>query len=515
MGLTGRPRVEVDVNVLTPSKATQLVGVAAVIGETERGEIGKTYLIRNWQEFEKYLGGFPENWKDYFATDFPVLCYRALNQGSPLLVTRAEHYTDPTDNTTGASTKGTVTLAGVAFTARSVGDFTSLIKVSTAANGVATQFDILVQISGMKDFEYRNMPSVVTQTLADKFNSLSPEVKIAAGTIVLPASPTPVSGALAGGNYEASAIVDADYVGDSEAGTGIHALLNETNFVRISVPHKASNAIDVALQAVCNTEMPTYRAILRTPTGISGNVAKDYRKCEGSYSTGTKLNNHLCSMYYGELQTIVHPVTKQNVNISAIGDILGLKAKRDNNLGQWFSSSGSKFPITDATGVYYNLAANSKKSEWDDLSDAGVNAVVNDPDFGVVPFDNRTLQMTEDLLSNENVSELIVHMTRTIIALAKPSQFEPNDVQEWNAIWRRVNPFLQSLVTGRAIRPNYLYEGDQNVDKIEDAVYNDLTDVDNGEYSFRITFAPIVALKYISITFNVVSTEVSATLEVL
>jgi hypothetical protein len=508
MKYEGRPRTEVEVNDLSVIFKGGVKGIVAVAGETERGEFDISRLITTWTMFRKYYGDLGENWNTPNATIFPLLCKRIIDAGGAIRVARMQHYADPSDNTSGTAVKGTLTLADIVFTAKTAGDFACKVAIDPAADGTAGEYDIAVTLSGFPelDFTYPNMPEVITQVLADKFNAMSEYVGIAPGTIVLTVAGTGESGDLAGGAYDTSAIVDTDYIGDKYASTGIYVFDEFEDFNRIAIPHRSSPAVDLELSAYVTNRRNTVRAILKAPAEITGYGAVDYRKGEGVYSH-TPVDNHLCSMVFGDIK-LKHPLTGADMNVPAIADALGLKAKRDNLVGEWFASAGQAYPIPDALGVYYNLGTSARADEYDEVSNAGINSVINHKDFGVVPYDNRTLQKKATLLSHENVSELIVHMVRTIKPLAESVTFQPNDVETWRAVYRRVTPFMDTLVEGRAIWDDYLYQGDQDADTIDDAIINSPEDIDAGGYKFKIAFKPKVALKYINIVFNITNSGV-------
>jgi hypothetical protein len=53
-----------------------------------------------------------------------------------------------------------------------------------------------------------------------------------------------------------------------------------------------------------------------------------------------------------------------------------------------------------------------------------------------------------------------------------------------------------------------LYQGDQDVDRVEDAVINDPDDIDAGLYKFRVFVAPKVGMKYAGVEIAVTNSGV-------
>lgn len=80
-----------------------VTGVNAVHGATERGEIGKSYLCRNWDEYTRQLGGLLSP----TVSLFPQYCKRILDAGGIVRVSRSMHYTDASDISTATSLKAT------------------------------------------------------------------------------------------------------------------------------------------------------------------------------------------------------------------------------------------------------------------------------------------------------------------------------------------------------------------------------------------------------------------------
>ena len=322
-----------------------------------------------------------------------------------------------------------------------------------------------------------------------------------------------VTTVFSGGSYANASLTDSDFIGHADTATGIHAFDGDLDLYRIAIPHKAVPAIDLAL-AIYAATRGDLRAIVRTPVGLIAQGIIDYRNGTGVYSH-TAIDTHYASMTTGGL-SVRNPVTDAITEIPEVADIVGWKGFRDGKDNRdyraWFNSAGSLYPI-DALGVVYDLGTPARALDANDVSEAGVNSVINDSIYGVIPNDNRTLQTENTLLKHENISELAVYMVRTINILVAPFKSKPNDIENWKAIWRAVTPFLDTLVTQRAIREGYIYDGDQNIDTIDQAVVNDDPQViDDGGYTAQIYFKPISALKYISIGLNLTETGVDLTL---
>jgi len=115
--LSGAPGVKLSVTDLSIIIANSLKGINCVQLVTKRGEPGKQYLIGNWNEFKRKLGGL------ITGVDDPLIAKAALDGGAVLRVTRAFHYTDIDDLDTVDGNKATGSIAGTVTETLAVGSF--------------------------------------------------------------------------------------------------------------------------------------------------------------------------------------------------------------------------------------------------------------------------------------------------------------------------------------------------------------------------------------------------------
>lgn len=596
MNPQGRARVENELIDLSVVIATGLQGITGVHGITERGDPTKARLVGSWTEYQKHFGGL------IAASDFPLYAKRCFERGGRLRISRAVHYTDPTDASTVVGVKasltalnnavGVFTITGTAGTISDIGvagpttlfaapvayitnmtltaaavineintnavggavavvltvvgntatiqltmnnsfDASSItvsgsggltgaqvtaltapdgaewvadnigawgndlsVTVVEARNGATDEFDITIKLAGFPQLDQtiRNVAKNPTLAQMGAFNLSSNLLKF--DTSVLPTLAVMAETNLTSGAENKSLIVQADFLGDSAASTGIHVLSNYNDFTRIAIPEKAIPAIDIALVAYCESHTKC-KAILRTPVGISGETAIDYREGTGAYSH-IPINSYYADMYFGAIE-VIDPLTQNTRFISVIGDVLGCITQKDSKAGMWYAVAGSeRGRIRNATAIEYNLGNPARSTEADNVDIHGINAVVDDADFGLVIWGNSSLWKGNTLLKHQNVSDLWIFLNRGLGPIVKTELFNPNDIITWKTIYRKTIPFLDLLVAKRAIH-KYLYQGDQDIDKIEDAVVNDSGNIDAGQYIFNLWIAPIVGLKYIGI----------------
>lgn len=505
---TGRARIEQEVIDTSVLISTGLKGINAVLGVTERGKIGESVLVGSWQEYTRHFGGLlPSE-----ISEFPLYCKRALERGGKLRIARVGHYNTISDKTTLQGVQASHTVTGddsnsIVFKANSVGVWGNNVHVSVkeARNGADKQFDVTISIKGFPDLTQTisNLNEVLTDKDVATFNTQSLLLTIENKKGKLKVEEFD----LKNGAFDEKTIVDADYIGDSSASTGLHVFDNDNDFVKIAIPEKAIPAIDVALIAYVENRRDC-RAVLRTPIGISGSTAVEYRERKNTFTGTTAPSTWLADMIFGAIQ-ITHPITGAVHTIHSIGDVLGAMSQRDSKNAEWFAVAGAKRGrIHNALGVEYNLGTPARATEFDNVSNKGITAVISDPDFGVVIWDNVTLFKEPTLLRHSNIADLLVHLNRVIAPLVKSELFEPNDLETWKAVHRRVRPLMESLKERRAIW-DYLYQGDQYVDSIDDAQINNRFNVDAGQYVFHLYIKPKSAMKYIGIKVIVANSGVS------
>lgn len=510
MNANGLAKVEAEVVDISVLINTGLKGIHAFLGETERGFGNR--LIGTWAEYQKHFGGLVN------GNDFPLLCKRALDSGCRLRVGRVLHYTDVTDATTvtGVAAKSSTVAVADLVSAKSIGTWGNNIKFSITVNTVGKYILTAWVDSNGSPTEEEEIELVSGSGALTEAQAILEAQNINIKSNLLICKSTDWEGidlsAIVDTTYPLSLgtdtdeVVDADYIGDSAAQTGVHVFDNETDFTRISIPAKAIPALDIKLAAYVNVRQDC-RAILRTPTGISGATAIEYREGTGAWSHSA-INTWLASMVYGGL-LISHPVTGAETEIPALASVAGNYSNKDNNNYEWFASAGPKRgKIYDALGIGYNLGSAARVTEANNVDTHGINPVIDDADYGLVYWGNGTLQKEDTLLKHENVADLLIFILRAVKPLAKSELFEPNDIETWKAIWRKVNPLLKEIKKKRGIW-NYLYQGDQDIDKIEDAEVNSAEDIDKGKYVFILWIKPKVGLKYVGIKVAVTNSGTS------
>lgn len=388
--------------------------------------------------------------------------------------------------------------------ADSIGEWGNDVTVTTVAaqSGNPAQVDITIAIAGYPDYtqSIKNFPKVPTAQDIDNLKQVYKYAYITAFTTSMPIGTVTLSG-----GAKSLAITTTDYVGDQIAETGIHAFDTSSLPTKISCPEIADPILDMALANYADARKDLI-AVVRTPVGVDGATAVDYREGTGIYSH-QPIDTWRAFMFTGGLY-VIDPLDGQKKYIPELGDVLGCMSNRDNKQKEWFTFAGSKRGrIKNCLGVAYNLGSAARQASADLVDVRGINMVIEHPDFGVVAWGNSTLQKADTLLKHANVAELMIFLTRALKPLIQSELFDPNDIQTWKAIHRRVIPLMELVKNGRGIW-KYLYQGDQDVDDVSQCTVNQPSNIDAGMYEFRIFVAPKVGMKYVGLKVAVTNSNV-------
>jgi hypothetical protein len=382
------------------------------------------------------------------------------------------------------------------------------LRISRAASGASGKIDIRATpknngVLGTDLAEvYSNFSASPTAGEIQAFNEFM-KLIVLDTVITAPIGVCPAKD-LAGGTDDYASVADIDYIGSVTEGTGIRVFDEESGFVKIACPERATNLLDNALLDYV-VERKDCLAILRTPESLNAAGAIDYRNCTGSFAFGQKIDNWRAVMLYGGLK-VTSPYAPDNgaeITIGWISDFLGLSAQKDRNFGEWYSISNfARGTISNVRDIVYNVNTPNRSQEAEDLTAAGLFPIVKKKLNGVqtvVSWGYKSLQVAASSLQFANVAELVIAVVNAVRPLSESELFNPNDVLTWKAIYRKVDEYMLSVQNARGITA-YVYEGDQNVDNASQAVINTSTTVAQGIYKFNLYFTPIVTLVEVRIT---------------
>lgn len=509
---SGQAATTVDIADLSLLINTAAKGITAVLGITERGAWGKSLVVGTWPEYVENFGGLT----DPLVNPFPLLCRRALEAGAKLRVCPVGPYDDITDASTALAAAATSVLAttplNISTVATSYGAWANnklYYQVDASASGYAGVFDVTVGLDGYPSLTtvLENVAAALTPAVKASLNAQLQLLQFTAltGTLTARAKTYLTSGT---GTYDSyvNAISEADYIGDEIAGTGLRALDDYDDMVKIAIPGVALPEVDTALTAYVEMRKDVM-GVVRTPVGLQAAGILDYRDRTGSYTGGVPIDSWRMIMTTGGLK-ITDPETLNPLNISEVGDVLGAMAKRDNSYSEWIAFGGQKRGrIGNCLGVVYDLGKPARKTAADSVDRRGVNAVINHRAFGPVIWGNSTLHRGATLLKHANVAELCIYLTRALKPLVEQDTFDPNDVETWQAIYKRVKVLMDLVKDGRGVW-KWEYDGDQFIDNVSQATVNKPANIDAGAYVFNLWIAPKVGAKYFGIRVGVTNSGV-------
>lgn len=505
MDLSGAPKTVLEVNDKSLLKDVPAAGIGVVQGPLNRGKIGEPIFVGNPLQFYRKCGG------EISGNRFATYCLRILNTGAKLWIIRAGHYTTITDKTTLTGTKATATIAIAAnnsiWTAEEVGAGYngSTITIDNAASGDVALKDITILL---KDSDVpviiRDVPRVMNAQAITDFNLRLDGIGAGVRLTSIATQIENGEGVLAAGAQVIGDIESADYTGSVVAGNGWYVADRIVDAYRFANIGLLDEDVDEGLRAYCDARQDV-TFYINTPLGVNADGMEDYRDGTSPYSH-SPMDTWRGRLIGGDVN-ITDSVNKdQKFDIPGVVDVFAIRLRTDRQVNPFISHAGPKRGkvLSPNNGVPYNLISSALSADFDRIYPKGVNAIVKDPDYGVVYWGNKTLwKNTSSFLSRENVSDLVIYILRGLKPLVRAVQFDPNDPIMWKEMYRRVKPFINDLESSRAITPgeneNWFWLGDQDVDRREDAQFNAQADLDVGKYRARFVFVPIAATEYIGI----------------
>lgn len=204
--------------------------------------------------------------------------------------------------------------------------------------------------------------------------------------------------------------------------------------------------------------------------------------------------------------------TNQVETINPLADTLAAANRSDEEFGPWYSFAGlNRGTITDVLGVDVNFGTPAKSKDLDDLANRGINMVVN-KNNSVKLWGNFSGQLAYDQERFTSIVKLVIFIKKSLRPTLETFLEEPNDLATWKRIYYVVKPFLDSLVTRRALY-SYQWLGDQDAKSMDNLVINNPTDVQNGKYKIRLNIKAINSIQ--DITVDIVLTPTGLDFELV
>lgn len=399
----------------------------------------------------------------------------------------------------------TVIFVSLSVKASSVGSWGNSVyfEIKRSSSNTTNAYDIHAYLENTELSEvYPNFPISPSATDISKFNAAMQLIQYVSHVPLIGRAPAVK---LSTGTDDYASITEIDYVGSGVGGTGLHAFDDIEGFVKVCVPEIATNTMDNSVLSYVLSRRDTVLALLRTPATLDAQAAIDYRNQTGIYTGGTKIDNwRAAPMLYGGIKVVSPYDGETELTLPWVGDFIGLSATKDNNKRPWASISGvDAQPLSGVIDIVYNINTAARAQEADDLTNNGLFPLIKKKVNGVeriLPWGDRTLQVATSKLQFLNVAELLVYIANGIKPISEGGLFQPNDPLTWKSIYRKVDAFMRDVQAGRGVS-NFVYEGDQNAENINQATVNTAGDIAAGKYKFNLYLDPIVTINEVTQRF--------------
>lgn len=192
---------------------------------------------------------------------------------------------------------------------------------------------------------------------------------------------------------------------------------------------------------------------------------------------------------------------------TALGDVIGAAAYSYQNYGAHYSYASKK------RGTIYNTSGIGAGNQWAGnptalalLAQAQINCIIKD---GVTQIKgNFTLQANKSSqLSYCSIRDLINFVKKSLSSSLQPYFEEPDDIPTWIVIHNEITPFFNGLQDARALKPGknkgWIWQGDQDAPDLDHLTINDPDKVALGEYTAKLSLAPINSLQIFNLGINI------------
>jgi phage tail sheath protein FI len=468
--------------------------IAAFIGWTARGPVGKATLVQGWPEYERVFGG--RDGRNAFGHS---VSHFFENGGQQAYIVRLV--------ASDAGTAGTIVGGVLQVTACNPGDWAKACGVTTTIDANdATRFRLQV---------IHRPPGAAADIVAESFDNLSMTVgeprnvvKVLEGesslvrATILGASTAPPANTaaprmLAGGANLDGTVLQPDTGAfesalQADGGTGGVNLLDRAGpFNLLCVPGETSLAVLSKLEGFCRAR----RAFLIADTPQAATF-DSLRNGPDRAVIGHDLPN--AALYFPWVQA---PDPLQGNRIAEFPPsplVTGVYARTDAQRGVWKAPAGMDGSLTGAVGLRTNLT----DSQNGELNMRAVNCLRSFPRFGNVVWGARTLSGDDDDRSDWKyvpVRRLALFIEESVTRGIEWAAFEPNGEPLWSRLRLEIGSFMQSLFrqgafSGASASQAYFVNCDQGTTTQDD--------IASGIVNIVVGFAPVQSAEFVVFTIR-------------
>lgn len=291
-----------------------------------------------------------------------------------------------------------------------------------------------------------------------------------------------------------------DYSGDSAAGNGFHAFDNWDDTLQIMIldPDTVDSVhIAGAAYATSREDLIYFIHLSNNLITKASIVAK---------RVALNIDTKYVAFFAGGLKT-TDPSDDTLQNIEATADIAALASASDNDFGPWYSFAGhTRGQINNTLGVVNNFGSPAKRLDLDDLAKKQINMIINRSNK-IMLWGNFSGQLANNQESQLSITRLVIFLKKALKPTIETFIEEPNDIPTWKRMFYTVKPFLDGLVTKRALF-EYTWQGDQDAPNLNTLVVNNAADVTLGKYQVQLGIKAIPSIQEIVIVINLTTAGV-------
>lgn len=292
------------------------------------------------------------------------------------------------------------------------------------------------------------------------------------------------------GGSDGDALVITDYIGDSNSKTGLYSFDEYDDGYTISSPEMH----DVLLHMAGNAYVTNRKDLV-----YGGHISYDLNSASAikAFRNSTNIDNKLVFFTSGG-NYVLDPLSGAKIYVSELADTLGNLSYTFNNFKPWFSAFGmQRGLVPNSIGVKNNFGTPGSFADLNLLSNSGVNMLIR-RDNKIYMQNNITARKIEDAEQQLSVIILELYLVKQLKPKLDNFLDEPNDILTWKKMFYTVKPFLDSLLTERALF-QYTWEGDQDANNLSELQINNPVDVLAGKYKIKFSITPIPALREINV----------------
>jgi phage tail sheath protein FI len=286
-------------------------------------------------------------------------------------------------------------------------------------------------------------------------------------------------------------------LGDADAKTGLHALLDVDLFNLLCIPDtmRLGNAeaaqVAAAATALCERERAFY--LLDVPQPL--NPLDEPAEIQQWLDEHATLRHRNAALYYPRLVVADALNGFRPRAVAPSGTMAGVYARIDGTRGVWKAPAGTEAVLRGAQRLEYRLT----DDENGVLNPLGINALRTLPVVGNVAWGARTLDGADQLASEWKyipIRRLALFIEESLFRGTQWVVFEPNDEKLWSQIRLNVGTFLHTLFRQGAFQgttPQQAYFVKC------DAETNPQADIDRGIVNIVVGFAPLKPAEFVII----------------